>query len=148
MPRVSVLMPTYDQDAFLPAAVNSLLAQAMTDWELAVVDDGSPGDTAGALEFAREDPRVRLIVLPGNAGLGAALNCGLDVTTGGYVAYLPSDDVFHVEHLASLSAALDARPEAVLACAGVRHHETRSAPGRIDGEPLQLVQVMHRRTDD
>ena len=148
VPRVSVIMPTYDQDAFLPAAVSSLLAQTLTDWELAVVDDGSPGDTAGALGAALADPRVTLDVLPSNRGLGAALNRGLDLTAGDLVAYLPSDDRFHADHLASLAAALERHPDAALACAGVRHHETRSARDRIDGEPLQLVQVMHRRTAD
>jgi hypothetical protein len=148
VPRVSVIMPTYDQDAFLPAAVASLLAQTMRDWELVVVDDGSPGDTVSALGGALADPRVRLEVLSTNAGLGAALNRGLAITTGGLVAYLPSDDLFHAGHLASLAAALDARPDAVAACAGIRHHETQTARAGIAGEPLQLVQVMHRRTGD
>ncbi len=53
--RVSVVMPTYDQDAFLPGAVASLLAQTEADWELIVVDDGSPGDTRRALGEALGD---------------------------------------------------------------------------------------------
>ena len=144
--RVSVIMPTYDQDAFLPGAVASLLAQSEGSWELIVVDDGSPGDTAAALGTALEDPRVRLEVLDGNRGLGAALNRGLGLATGPFIAYLPSDDVYHAGHLASLVSALEAAPEAALAVAGIRHHDARSSPGRIDGEPLQLVQVAHRRT--
>src|SRR3954452_16325756 len=147
-PRVSVVMPTYDQDAWLPGAVESLLAQTLRDWELIVVDDGSPGDTAAALGAAGGDERIRLERLPGNRGLGAALNHGLALPSGAYVAYLPSDDRLHAEHLATLAAALDADPGAVLACAGVRHDETDAAPGRIPGEPLQLVQVMHRRTSE
>ena len=146
--RVSVIMPTYDQDAFLPGAVASLLTQTEPDWELIVVDDGSPGDTKAALGSALEDPRIHLDVLDRNQGLGAALNRGLDRAAGPYIAYLPSDDVYHAGHLASLVAALDASPEAVLAVAGVRHHEVRTTPGRIEGEPLQLVQVAHRRTDE
>jgi glycosyltransferase involved in cell wall biosynthesis len=150
VPQIAVVMPTYDQDAWLPAAICSLLAQTMTDWECVVVDDGSPGDTASALADALDDPRVRLEVLPRNGGLGAALNRGLDLTTAPYVAYLPSDDVWHADHLATLLAALEADPEAGLAVAGVRHHQgltATDAPGRIAGEPLQLVQVLHRRTD-
>ena len=147
-PRVSVVMPTYDQDAFLPAAVASLLAQTVDDWELIVVDDGSPGDTAAALGPALDDPRVRLEVLERNGGLGAALNRGLDLATAPVVTYLPSDDVHHAGHLASLLAALEAAPEAAMAVAGVRHHQVEASTGRIDGEPLQLVQVAHRRTDE
>ena len=147
-PRVSVVMPTYDQDAFLPAAVHSLRSQSMADWELVVVDDGSPGDARAVLGDALEDPRIALVSLPRNAGLGAALNRGLDETSGAYVAYLPSDDTYFADHLATLAAALDAHPSAPLACAGIRHHEHQLAPSRIAGEPLQLVQVMHRRTSD
>ncbi len=146
--RVSVIMPTHDQEGFLPGAVASLLAQVEDDWELIVVDDGSPGDTEAAMAQFLDDPRIRLEVLQRNRGLGAALNCGLDLATGAYLAYLPSDDVYHAGHLSSLVAALEAAPEAALAVAGVRHHQDRTSPGRIEGEPLQLVQVAHRRTDE
>ncbi|MDP9408786.1 MAG: glycosyltransferase [Actinomycetota bacterium] len=141
-------MPTYDQEAFLPAAVDSLLRQSLPDWELVVVDDGSPGDVAAALGTALLDPRVTLERLPANTGLGAALNRGVDLTTASLVTYLPSDDVMHADHLAALVAALDAAPDALLAVTGIRHAQTRASPGRIDGEPLQLVQVMHRRTTE
>ncbi len=146
--RISVVMPVHDQESWLPAAVHSLRAQSLTDWECVVVDDGSPGDVAAALDDALDDPRVRLERLPANAGLGAALNRGLDLTSAPYVAYLPADDVYLVDHLALLVQALDDEPAAPLAVAGVRHHETRTSPGRIAGEPLQLVQVAHRRTGD
>ncbi len=144
--RVSVVMPTYDQDRFLPGAVASLLAQTESSWELIVVDDGSPGDTRTALGDALDDVRVRLETFDRNRGLGAALNRGLDSARGEYVAYLPSDDVYYGSHLASLVDALDGAPEATVAVAGVRHHQVRTSPGRIEGEPLQLVQVAHRRT--
>ena len=146
--RVSVIMPTYDQDAFLVGAVASLLAQTEQSWELIVVDDASPGDTRAALGPLVEDPRVRLEVLDGNRGLGAALNRGLELAAGRYIAYLPSDDVYHADHLRSLAHALDEAPQACLAVAGVRHHQVETAPGRIEGEPLQLVQVAHRPTAD
>ncbi|MDQ4132074.1 MAG: glycosyltransferase [Actinomycetota bacterium] len=143
----SVIMPTYDQDSFLPAAVGSLLAQTESDWELIVVDDGSPGDTATALGDVLGDPRVRLEVLDRNLGLGAALNRGLHLAEGDYVAYLPSDDVYYRDHLHVLRGALDGAPAAILAVSGVRHHQDRMSKARIEGEPLQLVQVAHRRTE-
>jgi hypothetical protein len=141
-------MPTHDQDAFLPGAVSSLQAQTEEDWELVVVDDGSPGDTAAALGAALEDPRIRLETLGENRGLGAALNRGLALSTAPLVAYLPSDDLLRADHLASLATVLDADPGVVLAVAGVRHGDGETAPGRVPGEPLQLVQAMHRRTAD
>ena len=151
-PRVAVVVPTYDHEAFLPGAVASLLAQTLTDWECVVVDDGSPGDVAAALGPALDDARVRLVRRERNGGLGAALNAGLDATAAPYVGYLPADDVLFADHLADLAAALDAAPDAALAVSGVRHGNTgvafSEAPGRIPGEPLQLVQVLHRRTPD
>ncbi len=148
-PRVAVVVPTHDQEDFLPAAVAALRAQTLTDWEAVVVDDGSPGDVAAALGPALDDPRLRLLRLPRNRGLGAALNAGVDATTAPYVACLPSDDLWFAEHLADLAGALDAAPDAALAVAGVRHDNTglrfQESPGRIPGEPLQLVQVLYRR---
>jgi glycosyltransferase involved in cell wall biosynthesis len=147
-PAVSVLMPTYDHEHFIRRAVDSLLAQTLTDWELVIVDDGSPDGTRAAVAPYLADPRVRYQRLERNVGLGAALNRALDAARAPLVAYLPSDDVYYPEHLASLVAALDGDPGAALACSGVRHTYNRSAPGQIEGRPLQLVQVMHRRTPD
>lgn len=145
---MSVVVPVHDQEAFLPAAVDSLLRQSLQDWECVVVDEGSPGDVAAALGDALHDPRFRLERLPANAGLGAALNTGLDLTSAAYVAYLPCDDVWHARHLESLTAALDAHPGAALAVAGVRYEHVHEAAGRIPDRPLQLVQAAHRRTPD
>ena len=148
-PAVGVVVPVHLTDAaaatFLPAALASLLAQRLAAWEAVVVDDGSPTPVEPLLPA---DPRLRLVRHDANRGLGAALNTGLDATAAPYVAYLPADDLLTPEHLATLAAALDGDPAAVLAVAGVRHHYNRYATGRIDGECLQLVQVMHRRTAD
>ena len=145
--RVAVVVPVYDQEAWLTGAIASLLAQTFQDWECVVVDDGSPGDVRAALGDAADDPRLRLVGHQRNRGLGAALNTGVDATSAPYVAYLPADDVMHADHLACLVATLDEHPDAPLAVTGVRHDTYRRSPGRIDGEPLQLVQVLHRRSE-
>ncbi|HEX2282707.1 MAG TPA: glycosyltransferase family 2 protein, partial [Thermomicrobiales bacterium] len=145
-PRVSVVMPTFKQARFLRRAVDSLLTQSLTDWELIVVDDGSPDDTRAILAPFLDDSRIRGIRFDTNHGLGCALNAGLDATSGSLVAYLPSDDVWYRDHLASLVDLFTSWPELALASSGVRHHYNRSTPDQIDGEPLQLVQTMHRRT--
>jgi glycosyltransferase involved in cell wall biosynthesis len=135
-------MPTYRQEAFLPRAVGSLLAQSMTDWELVVVDDGSPGDVPAALAPFRPDPRVRCLRLPTNQGLGAALNAGLDRARGELVAYLPSDDLYDRDHLRTLLAALTA--DATLTYSGIRHHGHATSLVAPPGHTLQLVQILHR----
>ena len=156
-PRVSVLMPTFGQETFLPRAVASLFAQTLSDWELIVIDDGSPGDVAGALGGRLGDRRVELLAFERNRGLGAALNAGLDRARAPLVAYLPSDDVVYEKHLELLVSTLEANDGAVLAFSGVkREHRVPgkgvlfdgTSQGRIEGYPLQLVQVAHRRTDD
>jgi hypothetical protein len=92
-------MPVHRQEAWMPRAIGSLLAQDEPGWELVVVDDGSPGDVAAALP---PDPRIRLVRLERNAGLGAALNAGLDLAAAAAIAYLPADDLLHRDHLAAL----------------------------------------------
>ncbi len=147
-PFVSVLMPTYKQEAFIARAVDSLLAQTFSNWELLVIDDGSLGDTFRTIERFSADPRIHYYRLPENGGLGRALNEGISRVRADLIAYLPSDDVYYPEHLAALVDALDAQPDAALAYSGVRYRYNRFAPGQIDGFPIQLVQVMHRRTAD
>lgn len=146
--RVAIVVPVFDQEAWLPAALESLRAQTFADWECVIVADGSPGDTAAAASGVADDPRFSLVVEPVNCGLGAALNRGLELTSAPLVTYLPADDVMHAEHLAHLVDALENRPDAAIAVSGVRHDTDESSLGRIEGEPLQLVQVMHRRTSD
>ena len=145
-PRVSVLMPTFRHLNFIRRAIESLRAQTLESWELLVIDDASPDDTGRVVAACLADSRIRYARLERNVGLGAALNAGLAEARGEYIAYLPSDDVWHAAHLAILAAALDDAPDAVLAFSGVRYGYSRRAAGRIPGVPLQLVLTMHRRT--
>jgi hypothetical protein len=139
-PRVAVLVPVHDQSAYLPRALDGLLAQQVTDWEAVIVDDGSSDAPAvAAVVAALADDRVRLVRRPENGGLGAALNSGLDATTAPVVAYLPADDVWTAGHLTALLDRL-ADPVVVLARSGL----TEPAGTPYD----QLVQVAHRRTGD
>lgn len=145
---VSVLMPTFQQAAFIGRAISSLLLQTLQDWELLIVDDGSEGDDKWrAVQPWLCDHRIRYRRLPHNRGLGAALNEAMAAAQGSLIAYLPSDDVYYRDHLSSLAALLEADAAAIMACSGLVHHYNRRAEGRIDGYPLQLVQVMHRRCD-
>ena len=144
MPQVSVIMPTFEQSRFDRRALDSLMAQTLTRWELIVIDDGSQDDTSRIVHPYLAEPRVRYLQMLHNQGLGQALNEGLERALAPLVAYLPSDDVYSRDHLQQLSDALDADPQAVLVCSGVRHHYNRDAAGQISGHAPQLVQCMHR----
>ena len=129
-------MPTFKHARFLRRAIDSLLTQTWTDWELIVVDDGSPDDTQAILTPFLDDPRIRGIRFDTNRGLGRALNAGLDASCGPLVAYLPSDDVWYRDHLASLVDLFAGQPGLALAYSGIRYHYNRSTSGQIDGRAV------------
>ena len=81
-PRVSVLMPTWNHAHFVGRAIASLLEQELSAWELVIIDDASPDDTARVVQPFLDDPRIRYHRLPENRGLGAALNIGLTARAG------------------------------------------------------------------
>src|SRR5579885_3648758 len=126
-PRVSVLMPAFNQGAFIDRAIESLLAQTFTAWELLIVDDCSFDETSERIQYWKSHPQVRCYRLERNRGFAAALNCALDRAQGELIAYLPCDDQYYREHLASLVRCLEAHPRAVLAYAGVRYKQRRGA---------------------
>jgi glycosyltransferase involved in cell wall biosynthesis len=110
MPRVSVLLPAFDAEATLPAALRSVARQTERDYECIVVDDGSRDRTlACALAFAARDARFRVLALP-HRGLVDALNAGLERCRGEIVARMDADDVMHRERLAAQLARLAADP--------------------------------------
>ncbi|HYC77798.1 MAG TPA: glycosyltransferase, partial [Planctomycetota bacterium] len=115
-PRVTVVLPTYDQAAFLPRSVESVLAQTYADFELVIVDDGSTDGTAAWLATVK-DPRVRTL-RQANARLPRALNAGFAAARGELLTWTSSDNVCAPTFLETLVAALDARPDAGLAVGG------------------------------
>ena len=117
-PRVSVLLPVRDGEAYLGEAIESVLAGDYRDFELLVIDDGSRDASREiARAFARRDPRVSLLPLL-RSGLVPALNAGLARTRGEYVARMDADDRSRRERLAAQVAYLDAHPGcAALGCA-------------------------------
>lgn len=96
VPLVSVVIPLYNHARYVEAAIASVRAQTLADWELLVIDDGSSDGSAEAVEalLARSpDPRIRLHRQP-NAGSHATINRGLAMARGQYLAVLNSDDLF------------------------------------------------------
>lgn len=109
-PRVSVILPAYKAERFVGEAVDSILGQTLTDFELIVIDDGSTDGTGTILaERAAGDPRVRLVSRP-NRGLTPTLNEGLAAARADYVAIMNADDVALPERLERQAAYLDAHP--------------------------------------
>ena len=93
-PEVSIIVPVYKVEDYLERCVKSILAQTYTDFELILVDDGSP-DRCGEMcdVFAKEDPRIRVIHKE-NGGLSDARNVGMDVAIGKYLIFIDSDELY------------------------------------------------------
>lgn len=107
-PKVSVLMPVYNGDRFLPDAIDSILKQTFTDYELIIIDDASTDNSWQILrEYASLDERIRLFRNQDNMGLAAALNRGLKVAKGEYIARMDQDDISLPERFATQAAFLD-----------------------------------------
>ena len=102
---ISVIVPVYKSEAFLGKCVESLLAQSFQDFELLLVDDGSPDDSGAMCDaYAAKDSRVRVIHKP-NGGVSSARNAGLDAARGDYVVFVDSDDYVDPSYLEGASAA-------------------------------------------
>ena len=118
-PLVSVVLPVFNGMPFLPEAIGSLLNQTLADIEVLVIDDGSTDVTGDWLRRC-QDSRVKVVTLP-HAGIVAALNAGLDLAKGVFVARMDADDRCHPERLARQVDSLLKRPELGLIATTARY---------------------------
>lgn len=99
MPAISVIIPVYRVERYLDACVSSVLAQTFGDFEIILVDDGSPdGCPALCDAWARKDPRIRVIHRE-NGGLSAARNTGIEAAKGQFLTFVDSDDLLEPDTL-------------------------------------------------
>lgn len=110
-PTASVIVPSFNHEQFVEAAVASVLAQTFADFELILVDDGSTDGSLEKLRALASEPRIRLIAQE-NRGAHAAIARGIEAAEGRYVFILNSDDRFAPRRLERLVAELERHPEA------------------------------------
>lgn len=92
MPKVSIIVPVYNVEQYLKRCVDSILAQTYVDFELILVDDGSPDECGNMCdEFAKKDGRIKVLHKE-NGGLSSARNAGIEVALGEYIGFVDSDD--------------------------------------------------------
>lgn len=113
MPRVSIIIPCYNAAAWLPAAIESALAQTHRDIEVILVDDGSQDDSL-AVARRYESQGVRVISQP-NRGASAARNHGLRLAQGDYIQFLDADDLIAPDKIARQLDALAVAPDCIAA---------------------------------
>jgi len=153
-PLVSVLMPVYDASRYLAQALESILAQTFADFEFLALDDGSTDGSAAILEdYARRDPRLRVLRRP-HGGLVARLAEGLAEARGEFIARMDADDVSHPERFARQVDYLLRHPECsavggevllidpegrpICRCGVAPDHETIDA-GMMNGNGMAIV---------
>jgi len=123
MQKISVIIPTYNREIFVVKAIDSVLNQSYTDYEIIVVDDGSTDDTRKALEAYAN--KISYIYQE-NSGVGSARNTGIKAAQGEWVAFLDSDDEWTKDYLSSQMEQAKKYPHAVA-------HTTNVAKFSLDG---------------
>jgi glycosyltransferase involved in cell wall biosynthesis len=92
-PLVTVVIPAYKAEAFIAETIQSVIDQTYTNWELIIIDDGSPDNQKKIIEPFLADPRIQYHYQE-NAGVSAARNSGMDKSKGEFIAFLDADDMF------------------------------------------------------
>ena len=113
-PAFSIVMAAYKSAATVAESIESVRRQTRSDWELIVVDDGSPDATADIAEGSR-DPRVRVVREAVNRGPAAARNRGISLAQAPLVCTLDSDDLWLPRYLETMASTLQANPAASVA---------------------------------
>ena len=141
-PLVSAIVPVYNGERFLRAALDSALAQTFQDIEIIVIDDGSK-DSSGAIadEYAAKHPGKFVVIHQKNGGLVAARNAGLAVARGRYMALLDADDEWLPHHLAASVDVLEKRADIGLVHANIERIN-------VDGSKTLLVKRFWNRDMD
>lgn len=141
MPLLSIIVPVFRKEAFLPKCINSLLAQSVQDIEILLIDDGSP-DRCGEIcdEYAARDPRITVIHQE-NLGVSAARNAGLDIAAGEYIGFVDADDWVSPEMYETLVKTAAASGAEIAACGITVWNEE----GRILRRLLESQRVYSRR---
>ena len=132
VPLVSCIIPVYNGERFLGAAVDSVLAQTRQPVEIIIVDDGSTDGTPALV--ARYGDRVRSIRQE-NAGPAAARNAGLALATGAVIGFLDADDLWLPGKLAVQMTELTRSPETMICLAGMMNFRESAAGGPVAEAP-------------
>jgi glycosyltransferase involved in cell wall biosynthesis len=161
-PLVTVLMPVYNCASYVRDAVDSILQQTFTDFELLIVNDGSVDDTQEIIN-SYEDPRIRVLVSPENRGIPVTLNLGLAHARGKLVAHHDADDVSHPTRLEHQVAFLESHSDIAWLGSQARYWQAGKLPRRssvrwralgteaikfqsLFGNPFVHSAVMYRRS--
>ena len=93
--KISILMPSYNYASYIREAIESVIKQTYTNWELIIIDDASTDSSLGIIkEYLRKDPRIKLVINEKNLGLAKTLKKGIRFAESSWIAFLECDDIF------------------------------------------------------
>lgn len=107
----SVIMPVYNGEKFIDAAINSVLCQSYTDYELIIINDGSTDNTLKVLEKYRDNPKI-CVFSKENQGVSVARNKAAELSQGDYLVFLDADDIWQSNHLSVMHKLIEKYPTA------------------------------------
>ena len=132
-PTVSFIMPVYGGEEFVGEAIESVLAQTREDWELVVINDGSPDDSEAVIEAYLDDDRIRYFTQE-NQGVTETTNRGIAYAEGEYLSIHPQDDVSYPDRLERQVAVLDREPDVGMVYAPAQFVNLAGEEGRVWGD--------------
>ncbi|MGA0072756.1 MAG: glycosyltransferase family 2 protein [Steroidobacteraceae bacterium] len=137
-PRVGLGMPVYNGERFLARALDSVLAQTLTEWELVICDNASTDGTREICErYAAKDARIRYVRNAENLGAHPNYNLCFRHARGEYFKWVPHDDELHEDYLLRCVAAMDGDSAAILCQTDFEYIDERSATLSVTGEWLE-----------
>jgi glycosyltransferase involved in cell wall biosynthesis len=138
MPKVSVIIPVFNCEAYVEECLRSVMGQSESDLEMIVVDDGSSDDGVTiAKRLAREDKRICIYFRPHSGRPGVSRNVGLSHATGRYIAFLDGDDLYHPDKLKISLSAFDTSEDI-----DIIFHDFRPFRKQPDGGPSFLQNTL------
>lgn len=141
MPTVSIIVPVYNCEKYLPKCIESILNQSYSDFELILINDGSKDNSRNiCCEYQNKDNRIKFIN-QNNMGVSSARNNGLDAATGMYVTFIDSDDVISRDYL-SVLLKYESKYNVDLVCASFRYIK------RFGRKEDKVNEFLHIKSDE
>ena len=142
-PRISVVMPVHNVQAYLQGAIDGILGQSFADFEFIIVDDGSTDATPDILA-AQSDARIRILRNAECRGIQFSLNRGVEAARGEFIARQDGDDISFPQRFAAQVRWLEAHPDSALVGTGGWVATCHGASRRVRVRPMLLMAKPHR----
>ena len=148
--KISVIIPVYNVEKYLPQCLDSVLSQSYANLQVILIDDGST-DNSGAIcdEYAAKDSRI-IVIHQENAGAAAAKNAGLRIATGKYLSFVDSDDFLEPDAYVHMVSLMESHQADVVQCAFNNVYVNQVVPHAFLGEQtgFSSIQFLEQFTKD